>query len=114
MSKINSYSADFSSYTKKGKEKNDKSIFFKLSTLLFTIFLLTFLLSALFSLVGFGENEEEYIIHQVKKGESLWSIAVLYYEDNIDIRKAVYHIRKANSINSPIINPGEKLIIPVH
>jgi amino acid permease len=114
METINSYSAGFNSYSEKKRRKNNKKFFLKVIIALFSILILTFLLTALFSMIGFGENEQEYIKHQVEAGESLWSIAVLYYDDNIDIRKAVYHIKKTNNIETSIINPGEKLIIPVN
>lgn len=114
MEIINSYSADFNSYSERKRQKNTKKLLLKVVIALFSILILTFLLTALFSLIGFGENEQEYIKHKVEAGESLWSIAVFYYEDNIDIRKAVYHIKKTNNIESSIINPGEELIIPVN
>ena len=114
MENINSYSAGFNSYSEKKREKSTKKVFLSLFAAFFTILILAFLLSAIFSLIGFGENEGEYIKHKVESGESLWSIAVFYYDNNIDIRKAVYHIKKANDIESSIISPGEELIIPIN
>jgi LysM repeat protein len=114
MKAINSYSTNFNSYAAEKDKKSTKSLLLKLITAIFSVIIITFLLTALFSLIGFGENEGEYIKHQVETGESLWSIAVYYYDENIDIRKAVYNIKKTNNLESSIINPGEELIIPLN
>jgi type IV secretory pathway TraG/TraD family ATPase VirD4 len=114
MENINSYSTNLGGYYEKTGQKNTKKLFWRVIIAIFSVLILTFLITSLFSIIGFGENEQEYIKHQVEAGESLWSIAVFYYEDNIDIRKAIYHIKKTNNIESSIINPGEELIIPVN
>ncbi len=114
MEIINSYSKNYSNSAEKKRRKSTKKFFSKVIIALFSILLLTFLITALFSLIGFGENEQEYIKHKVEAGESLWSIAAFYYEDNIDIRKAIYHIKKTNNIERTIINPGEELMIPIN
>ncbi|MFW6001108.1 MAG: cell division suppressor protein YneA [Halanaerobium sp.] len=114
MENINRYSTNLGGYYEKREQKNTKKLFFRVIIAVISVLILSFLIASLFSLIGFGENEQEYTKHQVEAGESLWSIAVFYNEDNIDIRKAIYHIKKANNIESSAINPGEELIIPVN
>jgi len=113
MANINSYSINYDSCSdKKGKRSGGISVL-KIIITVITVIVATFLLISIFSIIGFGENDQEYIRHQVETGESLWTIALMYYDEDIDIRKAVYHIKKLNNIESAIINPGNELLIPI-
>ena len=113
MANINSYSINYNSYAEKKEKRNGGSLFLKIIIAAITVIIATFLLMSIFSIIGFGENEQEYIRHQVEAGDSLWTIALEYYDEDIDIRKAVYHIKKLNNIESAIINPGNELLIPI-
>jgi surface antigen len=58
-------------------------------------------------IVGQNEIRNEITIHEVESGESLWSIAQEY---DLKIETIIW----ANNIESPIIQPGQKLsILPV-
>ncbi len=48
----------------------------------------------------------------VEKGDTLWSIVKNNCTDNIDIRKAIYDIKKLNYMESSNIMPGQKIKIP--
>ncbi|MGM0601679.1 MAG: cell division suppressor protein YneA [Bacillota bacterium] len=92
----------------------NKKIFVKLVFVFITIVILSVLLTAAFSLITSGDNKTEYNHYVVKKGDSLWSIAVKHYGNEVDLRKMVYTIKKINNLDNPIISPGEKIIIPIN
>lgn len=65
------------------------------------------------STVTWGDlSEHQVVIHTVVQGETLWCIAKLYSPD-VDPRKTVYLIRTINSLDSPIIYPGQEILVPV-
>ncbi|MTI61168.1 MAG: LysM peptidoglycan-binding domain-containing protein [Firmicutes bacterium] len=71
------------------------------------IFLLLFI-----NLVSYGSKTlvmEKVII---KKGDTLWSIARNYNDRNDDLRKIVNKIKKANSLESVILQPGQEIKVP--
>jgi nucleoid-associated protein YgaU len=47
----------------------------------------------------------------VRSGDTLWSIAAEHYTGG-DIRDEVARILAANRLSSPVIQPGETLILP--
>jgi len=47
----------------------------------------------------------------VKSGDTIWSIAMTH-TDNDDIRKVVYEIQKANSIEEGVIKVGQRIKVP--
>lgn len=71
------------------------------------IFLLLFI-----NLVSYGSKTlvMEKVI--VKKGDTLWSIARNYNDRNDDLRKIVNKIKKANSLESVILQPGQEIKVP--
>ena len=56
------------------------------------------------------ENFEEYCI---KKGDTLWEIAIEFAPEGYDTRKFIYDIKEHNNMESSMIYKGEKLFIPV-
>jgi LysM repeat protein len=48
----------------------------------------------------------------VCSGDTIWSIASEYIEENQDVRKLVYDIRELNKLTSAVIMPGQELLIP--
>jgi hypothetical protein len=49
---------------------------------------------------------------EVASGDTLWSLAQTYGDPRLDLREIVWRIRKENSMSSPSLQPGMKLIIP--
>ncbi len=50
--------------------------------------------------------------YQVRAGDTLWSIAVGHYGDGVDIRQAIYDIRRANGLGRGVLQPGDVLRLP--
>ncbi|MCR4427398.1 MAG: LysM peptidoglycan-binding domain-containing protein [Firmicutes bacterium] len=48
----------------------------------------------------------------VRSGDTLWSIARKFSGDGRDLRRAVYRIRQVNNLDTPIIHPGQLILIP--
>ncbi len=60
-----------------------------------------------------GNDSEDYTVVTVEKGETLWSIAQKYIvNEKMDPRSLISKIKKLNNLDSPIIHPGDKLLIP--
>ncbi|MBE3569726.1 MAG: LysM peptidoglycan-binding domain-containing protein [Bacillales bacterium] len=56
-------------------------------------------------------NYQKIVVHE---GDSLWSIAVKYgNHHNMDYNEFVKWVEQKNHLASPIIKPGDKIIIPV-
>lgn len=85
------------------KEKHLRKVLFISAV----IFLLLFI-----NLVSYGSKTlvMEKVI--VKKGDTLWSIARNYNDRNDDLRKIVNKIKKANSLESVILQPGQEIKVP--
>lgn len=60
-----------------------------------------------------GESNDNFITVEVLPGETLWDIASNNMSDDMDKRKAVYLIQKANDLDDAAIHPGQKLKVPV-
>lgn len=111
MSRLNSYSISYSKDRKKS-EKNNK--FSKLIIFLTAVLILSLLITVFYTLISFSENTNNFRKHEIKKGESLWSIAAKYHNSNsVDLRKVIYKIKNLNNIDSAVITPGKKIIIPL-
>ena len=112
MSTLNSYAAGY----KIGETRRDskKSLFAKLLTAFLVVFVLSILITFLFSIISFSESDSNFIEHEIQSGESLWSIASQYHGQNVDLRKIIYEIKKINQIDSSVISPGKELLIPLH
>lgn len=80
----------------------------KVFAVVITVCLLTVLVAWVH---GNGNNQIiESEVYIVKEGDTLWNIAIDRW--NGDIREGVYWIREQNGLESPIIHPGQKLIVP--
>ena len=60
-----------------------------------------------------GSSEPRFDTIKVKHGDTLWSIASIYADDNTDMRVFIYDISKLNGISGGEIVPGQELIIPL-
>ncbi|MFZ7120458.1 MAG: LysM peptidoglycan-binding domain-containing protein [Eubacteriaceae bacterium] len=62
-----------------------------------------------------GEELEEYKKYVVKKGDTIWKIALINIDTNKDVRELVYDIYDVNNIaGSENIYPGQLLLLPVY
>ena len=112
MSTLNSYAAGYK--IGKTRKDNKKSLFSKLITAFIVVFVLSILITFLFSIISFSESNSNFIKHEIQSGESLWLIASQYHGQNVDLRKIIYEIKKINQIDSSVISPGKELLIPLH
>jgi len=70
---------------------------------------------AAFMRVGIGSElvEYEYVEITVHRGDTLWSIARTFGDAQTDTRKLVGEICRVNKLDSPVIYPGQRLLVPV-
>lgn len=69
-------------------------------------------ISLLTAIVGWGSDKPpiEKEPYTVQEGDTLWHIASERWEG--DPREGVRWIREKNSLESPIIHPGETILVP--
>ena len=51
--------------------------------------------------------------HEVRSGDTLWSIAAGFTPPDDDIRATIHEIRTVNGLSSSVIEVGQVLVIPV-
>ncbi|WDV47835.1 LysM peptidoglycan-binding domain-containing protein [Clostridiaceae bacterium M8S5] len=88
----------------------------------FTLFLSVVILLLLFTLnnisrsnTAFGyskTNNKEYTTIIVQAGDTLWSIATNHYDCNMDKRRIIYEIQRANNKKTANLRIGEQLKLP--
>ncbi len=108
------YTANSIGKRKRYNTYRSKNIFLKLTLILVTIFILSVLITVIFTLISSGDNQMEYNHYTVKKGDSLWTIAIKHYGNEADLRKMIYTIKKVNDLDNPIISPGDQIILPIN
>jgi len=86
-------------------------IFFILKILL--ILSISALLIVVFQFESISSSEPNMIEVKVVEGDNLWKIADRYYGDNTDLRKKIFKIKKINKLETAMLKPGQKIIIPV-
>lgn len=60
--------------------------------------------------ISFGSSTDEYVSVYVCKGDTLWSIARDYYEEN-DIRERIAEIKSVNQLKTSTIREGQELLL---
>lgn len=61
-----------------------------------------------------GEDPAVYdgASYVVRTGDDLWTIAAREYGCELDLRAAVYEIRRANALTTSVLQPGQRLTLP--
>jgi LysM repeat protein len=62
---------------------------------------------------GHADGVEATTIHQVRAGDSLWTIAQAATEPGADVRLTIEAIRQINDLSGSVIVPGQRLEVPV-
>ena len=78
--------------------------------------LTSFLLTGLFinnSRISGANNIEDTVVVVVEPCDTLWSIAREYMGQDGDPRRLIYEIGRLNDLQSPLIYPGQTLLLPV-
>ncbi len=61
-----------------------------------------------------GYHEQEYVSVTVNSGDTLWSIAERYCDENNDIRKYIYDIKDINNLDSGFLIADTSILIPIN
>ncbi len=85
-------------------------------SLILTTVITSYVIALLLVITGnFFSNATEitsYIDYEVRRGDTVWDIALNHNPNNHDVRQVVYQITEANSIVNADIYPGQVLRIP--
>lgn len=60
-----------------------------------------------------SKYEENYVEVIIKRGDTLWSIALNNKPKNYDTREIVYEIMMANNLEDSKLNPGDVIKVPI-
>lgn len=93
----------------KVKDINKFKRFMFLSILLISILVF----ASLATIKAYSKDIPQFDYINVKEGDTLWSIAS-DYADNNEIREIVYEISQANNIQGASIYPGDIIKIPLN
>lgn len=87
----------------------------KILTYRFLPLITILLFLAIFSIIpksAVGESKSDEIPVVVKKGDTLWDLAIKYGDKDKDPRKTIYLIKQRNQLKTAGIEIGQLLIIP--
>ena len=87
---------------------------FTLFVVLAILFITTFANIALGLNIADSATYVEYTEVKVMSGDTLWSIAGTYMNDNSDIRESVYELCQINDINASQLQAGMTLLVPIN
>ncbi|WP_077367578.1 cell division suppressor protein YneA [Anaerosalibacter sp. Marseille-P3206] len=60
-----------------------------------------------------SKYEKKYVEVTIKRGDTLWSIALNNKPENYDTREIVYEIMMANNLEDSNLNPGDVIKVPI-
>ena len=84
----------------------------KLVSLTGIFFTVLFILGYIFAQHSAAANNRALQTYVVQPGDSLWKIAEAHSTPQQDLRMMVYRLQKMNRLTSPIIQPGQRLLLP--
>lgn len=61
---------------------------------------------------AFGDAKGHYEEVTVHSNDTLWTIAAQVTPNGYDVRNTIDTIRKINNLNSAILYPGQRLLVP--
>jgi len=61
---------------------------------------------------AFTQTRETYQEVVIQENDTLWCIAEKITPPGQDIRNTIYQIRKINKMNSAVLQPGQRILIP--
>ena len=105
---LNKQKKKWDSFSLENKKNN-----FLLLLKIILITVVSVLLIVTFQFESISSSEPELIEIKVVEGDNLWKIADRYYEENIDLRKKIFQIKKVNELDSAMLKPGQKIMIPI-
>ena len=89
-----------------------------MKNLMFIFITIILALSFYGMVLGYGidvvYSEKHYEQIEIKKGDTLWSIAYKYSNKSINTKDYVLEIMELNNMNNDKIISGHKIIIPVY
>ena len=94
------------------RQPQNRSAGHKLASVMGVFFLALFILGYTFAQHGAAAGNQARLTYVVQPGDSLWSIARQHSTPKQDVRLVVYRLQQINKLASPIIQPGQCLVIP--
>lgn len=85
----------------------------KLQLLLWASVCLVFTTMFVYQAVASDQSDTDYVLVQVSKGDSLWSVTKNHYAGDRDIREVIYEVKKINSLTTSTITPRQWIKIPI-
>lgn len=84
----------------------------KLITLMGVFFMALFFFGYAFAQHSAAAGNQIPLTYVVQPGDTLWSIAKEHSTVKQDVRLIVYQLQQINELSSPLIQPGQCLVIP--
>ncbi|MCX4303777.1 MAG: LysM peptidoglycan-binding domain-containing protein [Clostridia bacterium] len=85
-----------------------------IKSILVTVFIVIMMCICISKAIASNKVELREITYTVSKGETLWSIAKKYKQNNQDVRDYIYKIEKLNNMDSATIYEGQTIKIIIY